>query len=354
MRIAIFHDYFGAIGGGERVVVEIAKILGADIITTDTDSVHKIDPAIQEISLGRTIKFPALKQISATLMFWFCDFSEDYDLFIFTGNWSRAAAHSHHPNIWYCYTPVRVFYDQYARFLNQLNPISQQLFRFWVFLNKKIDLKFVQEIDRILAISENVKMRILRYHNRNAMVIHPPLDTSQYRFSGSGDFWLSVNRLYPEKRIELQIETFRKIPGARLIIVGGYASGDHSSTYAKQLLKNKPQNVTFTGEISESDLHDLYAQCRAHICTAIDEDYGLTPLEAMASGKPVVAVNEGGYRETITRETGILVDADVDSIVRGVLLIDKDPLRFKEACQKRAKEFDISVFPERIFLKELW
>ena len=91
MKIAIFHDYFGAIGGGERVVIEIAKILDAVIITTDISAVKKIDSSVRVISLGKTFQFPVLKQISATLKFYFCDFSRDYDLFIFSGSWAHYA-----------------------------------------------------------------------------------------------------------------------------------------------------------------------------------------------------------------------------------------------------------------------
>ncbi len=75
----------------------------------------------------------------------------------------------------------------------------------------------------------------------------------------------------------------------KLVIVGGYAKGDHASRYAENLLKDLPPNVRFLGEVSEGELQDLYARCRGIICTALDEDFGLTPLEAMASGKPVVS-----------------------------------------------------------------
>ena len=111
----------------------------------------------------------------------------------------------------------------------------------------------------------------------------------------------------PEKRIELQIEAFRKMPEERLIIVGGYAPGDHASRYAEKIKQTLPLNVILCGEIPEEELRDLYSCCKAHICTALDEDYGLTPLEAMASGKAVVAVNEGGYRETVTEHTDFLL-----------------------------------------------
>ena len=83
MKIAIFHDYFGAIGGGERVVLLMARILDADIITTDTDALPKMDPDVRVISLGPTSKYRGYKQIAAFLKFYRCDFSRDYDLFIF-------------------------------------------------------------------------------------------------------------------------------------------------------------------------------------------------------------------------------------------------------------------------------
>ena len=348
MKIAIFHDYFGAIGGGEKVVIDMAKILDADIITTDTDAIKKIDPSVRVISLGKTIKFPPLKQISASFRFFFSDFSKDYDFFIFTGNWSHAAAHRHHPNIWYCYTPVRAFYDLYPTFLSRQDFVTRQLFRVWVSVHRFFDQRWIRQVDRIIAISRNVQNRILTYHNRRAELIYPPVDTSLYRCSEYGNFWLSVNRLYPEKRIELQIEAFRQVPEERLVIVGGYSEGDHAATYAEKFRQDLPPNVTLRGEVTGDELVELYARCKAHICTALDEDYGLTPLEAMASGKPVVAVNEGGYRETVTDKTGVLVAPSVASLVKAIRCVAQNPEQYRDACLMRARDFDLELFSEQV------
>jgi glycosyltransferase involved in cell wall biosynthesis len=182
VRIAIFHDYFGAIGGGERVVIAMAKILDADIITTDTDAIRKIDPTVRVISLGKTIKFPPFKQISASLKFYFGDFSKNYDFFIFSGNWSHYAAHHHHPNMWYCYTPVRAFYDLYPAFLKRQNFVTRQAFRCWVFVHRWFDQRSVVHIDRIIAISRNVQNRLIRYYHRDAELIYPPVDISLFQF----------------------------------------------------------------------------------------------------------------------------------------------------------------------------
>jgi len=348
MKIAIFHDYFGAIGGGEKVVIEMAKTLDADIITTDTEAVTKIDTGVRVISLGRTIQVPGLKQVSAAIKFYFCNFSGKYDLFIFSGNWAHYAAHRHHPNLWYCHTPVRVFYDNYEHFLNSLSFPKRLLFRFYARIFRVADRRSVSHIDHIIANSETVRMRIRQYLHRESDVIYPPVNTSKFFCSEYGDFWLAVNRLYPEKQIELQIESFRTMPDQRLVIIGGFAFGDHAAAYAKKIQTALPPNIVFLGEIPDADLYDLFARCRGLICTAKDEDFGLTPVEAMAGGKPVVAVASGGFMETVTSQTGILVDPDIPSIVSAVRRISEDPGQYHDACISRAHEFDSSVFTKKI------
>jgi glycosyltransferase involved in cell wall biosynthesis len=348
MRVAIFHDYFGAIGGGERVVLALAKILNADVITTDTDAAAKLDGGVRVMSLGSTVKLPPFKQISATRKFASADFSDDYDFFIFTGNWSHHAARCHHPNLWYCYTPVRAFYDLYGTFLSRQGFMARQAFRAWVAFHRQLDQRSVGRVDNIVTISENVRQRIRTCYGRDAEVVYPPVDVSRYHCKEYGDFWLSVNRLYPEKRIELQIEAFRSMPDERLVIVGGYAAGDHAGRYAARLMEDLPENVEVRREVSEDELIDLYARCRGHVCTALDEDFGLTPVEAMAAGKPVVAVNEGGFRETVTAETGMLVEADPEEIRKSVMQISRQPERFRQACLDRALMFDTSGFRETI------
>jgi glycosyltransferase involved in cell wall biosynthesis len=348
MKVAIFHDYFGAIGGGERVVLMMAKILNADIITTDTDALRKMDTDARVINLGPTIKYRGYKQIAASLKFYYCDFSNDYDFFIFSGNWAHYAAHRHHPNLWYCHTPVRAFYDLYTVFLERLDIFSRQEFRIWSRIQRKYDQRSVRHIDTIVTNSKNVQGRIRKIYSRNAEVIYPPVDTSRFYTTSYGNFWLSVNRLYPEKRIELQLEAFRNLPEEKLIIAGGYASGDHATRYAQKLQQHLPPNVTMAGEVTEPELLDLYATCKGFICTAIDEDFGLTPLEAMASGKPVIAVDEGGFRETVTPQTGVLVEPSQVNIVNAIKTLRRNPESYKEACLARAREFTPAHFEEQI------
>ncbi|HOK58263.1 MAG TPA: glycosyltransferase [Methanothrix sp.] len=352
MRIAIFLDYIGSIGGGERVALMLGRALQADIITTDLnqDAVDRLGYGdVRITSLGDTIKLPPLKQISASLLFSMCDVSDDYDFFIFSGNWSHYAARKHHPNMWYCYTPVRAFYDLRESMISRQPGVFRKIAAYsWIRCHSWFDRRSVRNLDKIVAISETVRRRIEKYHKRSADVIYPPVDTSRFVCSEYGDFWLSVNRIYPEKRIDLQFDVFRGLHDERLVVVGGYAKGDHAEGYYRRLVKDIPDNVEMLGQVPEEQLIDLYARCKGLVCTAMDEDFGLTPVEAMASGKPVVAVREGGYVETVVDGvTGALVAADRCELIAAIKNISSNPERYREACLARASEFDIDAFLKR-------
>src|SRR2546428_602178 len=179
---------------------------------------------------------------------------------------------------------------------------------------------------------------------RDGRVIHPPVATPRFRFQELGDFWLAVSRLYPEKRIELQLEVFRRLPAERLVLVGGHAPGDMAERYVARL--RPPPNVTLLGEIPDERLVDLYARCRGFLTTAVDEDFGITPVEAMAAGKCVLATDEGGYRETVVDgKTGFLLPPDPDRFAAKIRELDDSTLRaMKNDCESRASEFDESDF----------
>ncbi len=351
-RIAIFHDFFGAIGGGEKLVLTLARALRADVITTDVnrDSVEKLGfPDVRIMSLGETMKMPPLKQIHASLMFASSDFSKEYDFFIFSGNWAHYAALRHRPNLWYCHTPVRAFYDLMDRFIAaQPTAVHRLLFILWAGAHSFFDRLAVSKVQRIATNSFNTLARIKKFYGREAVVIHPPVPVEKFKYLKNGDFWLSVNRLYPEKRVGLQFEVFRRCPKESLVVVGGYAKGDHAE---KNLgfLKDKPPNVEMMGAVSEEELRRLYGECKAFITTAVDEDFGMTPVEAMAAGKPVVAVDEGGFRETVADgKTGYLVPADAGSLAKAVLKISKHPNKYRAACIAQAKKFAARHFVQAV------
>ena len=115
------------------------------------------------------------------------------------------------------------------------------------------------------------------------------------------------------------------------------------------IVDTAPCNVSFVGNVSEQELIKLYSECIGLITTAIDEDFGITPLEAMASGKPVVATKEGGYLETvIDGYTGILISPCVDEIIDAVSKISQSPDKYKNACIIQANKFDYFIFKNNI------
>ena len=352
MKIAIFYDWINIIGGGEKLILTMARGLGADVITTDLNMevVRKLGfEDVKIISLGETIKLPVLKQISLSMRFALCDFSKNYDFFIFSNNFSHFAARKHKPNLWYCFSPPRVFYDLYDMFAQKEPFTRRQFFKIWITIHESISRKFVNHVEYFAANSRNVQKRIKKYYGKDSIVVYPVIDISKYRFKKYGDFWLSVNRLYPEKRIELQVNAFRHMPDEKLFIVGGFTKGNYSEKYVSRILNDLPYNVKLIGPVPEDELIELYATCKGHITTALDEDFGMTPIEAMASGKPTVAVKEGGYLETIEDGvTGVLVDANEMAIVYGVKLISRNPERYKNDCENRAKDFDIPAFIKKM------
>jgi len=352
MKIAIFHDYIGTIGGGEKLVLTMARELKADVITTDinADSIRKMEfEDINIISLGNTIKIPPLKQISASIRFALCNFSGRYDFFIFSGNWAHFAAKKHRPNMLYCHTPVRAFYDLYDSFLEGQPLHIKPLFMLWVSVHKPITEYYMKYVEKIVVNSKNTQARINKFLSRETEIIYPPIDTSKYRFEKNGDFWLSVNRLYPEKRIELQIEVFRSLPEERLIIVGNYAEGDHAAKYVDRILKNIPKNIELRKSVYDKELIDLYANCKGLITTAMDEDFGMTSVEAMSAGKPVICVGEGGYLESVINGiTGIWVEPNVNDIIYTINIVSNSPEKYRKYCEEHAKKFDKHIFIEKI------
>jgi glycosyltransferase involved in cell wall biosynthesis len=344
----IFYDWFGAVGGAEKAMLTLARGLEAEVISTDVDPSCARLAGYQDVtirSLGRTPRMSVLKQLGASWLFYTAKPGGSHDVYVLGGSFAPYAAKRHHPNLWYCFAPPRMFYDlRVATAARLRGPHLRAIFKAWTAVHSRLDQRAVRHVDVIIAISENIRRRILKFYGRDAKVIYPPVDVSAYRAKPHEDFWLSVNRLTIEKRLELQVEAFRRLPNERLIIVGGIA-GKFPPAY-QNLLSNLPQNVTWLGQISEPELRDLYARCRGHITTALDEDFGLTPVEAMASGKAVVAPREGGYLETvIVGVTGRLVDVtDIEAIVSAVKEISRDPAGYAAACRKQAQRFDVARF----------
>ena len=274
-----------------------------------------------------------------------------YDFFIIGGDWAISSAVKNKPNIWYVHSPIREIWDLYNYTRKYSVPlILRPVFDVWVLYNRYLNRKYVKYVDKIVCNSKNTQNRVRKYLGRASVVINPPIETFKFHYEKTGDYWLSVNRLITHKRVDMQIKAFSRMPKERLIIVGSYEKAKHFKKYANYIKKMKPKNVRILSWIKEEKLIDLYANCKGFITTSKEEDFGMTSVEAMASGKPVIAPKEGGYKETIIEDvTGKLIDnINIDKLIKAIKEVGKKPETYKDACLKQAKKFDTKIFIKKI------
>ena len=359
-RIAIFHNYMDNIGGAEMVVLTLARELGADVYSpaVNQDNIKKMGFDIEVTVVGDgtlPLNAPARQQ-SALRALRRLDISKQYDFFIIAGDWAISAAVNHKPNLWYVHSPIREIWDLYEYAREHIVPeglipnLNRYLFDVWVHYNRFLNRMYVHHAERIICNSENTRQRVKKYLKRDGAVIYPPVDTEKFYFKRTGEYWLSVNRLLKHKNVDIQVNAFKELPAEKLVIVGTYEKAEHFTEYKKYIEGIKPDNVTLLSHVDFDTLRELYANCKGFITTARDEDFGLTAVEAMASGKPVIAPNEGGYKETILDGmTGKLIDGmDANKLAAAVHEISKNPLRYKDDSMRRARTFDTQVFVEGI------
>lgn len=347
MKLAILHNYLNNIGGAEKVSLTLARELNADLYSPIADQamIKKMGFTIPVHTLGWIPTNPPWRQQAA---WWRCrqfKLPTQYDHLLITGDWAISAAHTNHSTTWYCHSPSRELWDLYDYTRHSIvPPLSRPAFTVWAALNRRLQRRAVSSLTHVIASSKNAHQRLQHYFHRPAPVVYPPVDTTQYRYKENGPFWLAVNRLVSYKRIALQLDVFRQRPEERLILVGSYEAARHFRRHLTQIKQALPANVTFLHHISDEQLRTLYARCKGLIATSSGEDFGLTTVEAMASGKPVIAVNEGGFQETVqSPDTGELIPATPEALNDAISRVGRSPARYREACQIHAHRFDTAT-----------
>ena len=309
-NIALIHDWFlkDSIGGAEKVTFLIDKILENNFSLPDifciTENISNNDKYslkkrklnttfIQKLPFGKTnvqnylpiLPF-AIEQI---------DLSK-YDLIISSSHLASKAVLTSPDqlHISYVHTPMRYAWDQMNTYIesSKISKLGFEIFiRYLLFKLRQWDFQTGRRPDYLIANSHFTARRIKKYWGLNSTVIHPAINTKRFNFKENReDFYLSVNRLVPNKRIDLLIQSFNKL-NLPLYIVG-------DGTEYKKLKKISNKNIKLLGKQPDDVVENLMSKCRAFVYSGI-EDFGIAPVEAMASGAPIIALSKGGILDTV-------------------------------------------------------
>ncbi len=344
-KVALVHDWLFHMRGGEKVLEAIAELLpGAEIYTLFLDRAG-LSPSLQAHPIHTS--FLDLVPGSHRFYQWMLPVLpwaiERFDLrsFDLVISSSHCVAKGIRvpqgiPHICYCHTPMRYswyFEDEY--FSRRPFPVKQMIGALLKGL-RQWDLKSSKSVTQFVANSRNVAEKVRRLYGKEALVIHPPLDTDRFRInSKKEDLYLIVSALVPYKRIDIAVDAFNELRRPLLIVGKG---GEE-----ERLRKKAAPNIRFSGWASDQELERLYGQAQALIFPG-EEDFGIVPLEAQACGTPVIAFGKGGALETILpEETGIFFQDQTPAGLRAAVLAFErrrtsfDPVRIRAHAQSFSK-----------------
>jgi len=349
-KILILHDRFLFRGGGERLALDMARGLRADIATgmwDDVQSFPRSDAPHKLIVLGRLMNVPALRYLYLLVLFLFkTGFVNEYDVVIFSGNNSIAAVNrvaKHIPKIFYCHTPVRHAYDLRAYYMSRAPWWFRPVLALLIAASRAVYQVSFRQMDVVVTNSQNTRGRLTQYLNCDAQVIYPPIRIDKFRWRGQKQYYMNVGRVDRLKRVADMVLAFQKMPDKHLIVVSG---GDELER-VRELARGFP-NIAIKGWVTDDELYELVGNCVATLYLPINEDAGMAQLEGMAAGKPCISVNEGGMKESvIDGKTGFMIPSNytIDDIVSAVHRMTPEmALSMKDACVATAKQFSYEVF----------
>jgi glycosyltransferase involved in cell wall biosynthesis len=307
MRIAIVHYWLLGMRGGESVVETLCRMLPeADIFTLFYDA-SRTSETIRSHKVTASYLNP-LGRFYRSLLPWMPSALESFDLRGYdlvisseSGPAKGVLVPSTAKHICYCHTPMRYLWELYPTYLNEwtpnplkralMRPISRQL-RMW-------DFAASARVDRFVANSDTVRARIRRAYGRESDVVFPPVSIKTFYHRSPEDYFLIVAELVAYKQLDYAVRTFSR-NGRKLRIVG-------QGPEFRRLRQQAGSSVEFCGRVPAAELRELYARSRALIVPG-EEDFGINMVEALASGKPVVALGRGGAREIVPEEGGVLYE----------------------------------------------
>jgi glycosyltransferase involved in cell wall biosynthesis len=245
----------------------------------------------------------------------------------------------------YVHSPQRAWWDLHAAKFRQMSWLTRAIFLPSATFMRMYEFSAMQRVEHVVSNSQYIAKRVAKYFRRDSTVIYPPVDTSRgYIADSHDDYYLTVSRLDVDKRIDLLIEACNRL-GRRLVIAGT----GREETYLKSLAG---RTIEFVGRVSDKELSDLYARCRAFLFAA-DEDFGIVPVEAQSFGRPVLAYGHGGSLETVRigttdgkGDTGLYFpEQTIDSVLNCISQFELVEDRFNpRQIQNHSRKFDTSVF----------
>ncbi len=359
VRLAVVCDWLTNFGGAEKVILALHRLFpAAPIYTTvyNPERMSGFENADIRTSYLQHLPFAKTKhQLYLAMMpgvFERMDFS-DYDIVISSSH-SCAKGIITKPgtlHICYCHTPMRYAWDDSHNYIEQYqtNAVVKKIARFHMHKLRLWDRLSADRPDHFLANSHYVQKRIHKYYRKPSTVIYPFVDVKKYDADRKRDnFFLACGRLTPYKRFDLLVDTFNDL-GLPLKIAGTGVSLGSLKAKAKS-------NIEFLGHVPDDVLRGLYETAKGFIFPQV-EDFGITPLEAMASGCPVIAYGRGGALETVKDgKTGIFfTEQTVEALEHAIKIFGKS--RFdSRIIRAQAEDFDLDIFNEKMleFVRNKW
>ena len=351
MHIALVHDYLSQQGGAEKVLKVFSEIWPEAPIFTLFYNEEKMGGLFKnnKIITSPLQKMPGIKNHYQ----WYLPFmplaTESYDLSEYDVVLSSTSAFAkgimtrpYTRHFSYCHTPTRYLWSETHSYISELSiptpikwtlpPILNRL-RVW-------DRLAADRVDYFIANSNAVADRIKKYYHRASSVIYPPVDTDNFYISQPDNFYLIGGRLVSYKRYDVVVRAFNKLK-INLYIFGEGPVQEYLKSIAKP-------NIKFLGRIGEGEKRELFSKCLAFLHPQ-EEDFGITPVEAMAAGRPVIALPRGGALETvIPGVTGEFIEEQTWEDIVGEIIRFRPEKYNPQTIREHAKKFDTGVFKEKI------
>jgi len=353
MKVALVHDYLNQMGGAERVVMALHEIFPDAPIYTSIYDPKRVDPAFQKMDIRTSFmqKLPMVTKHHQPYLPFYPFAMERLDLRGYDLVLSSSSAFGkgvitrpETMHICYCHTPMRWCwnYDEYVE-REQLGKVARSILPFLITWLRTWDQTSAMRVDHFIANSPVVAERIRKYYRRESVVIPPPVEASRFDFDPHAqpeDYFLVLGRLIPYKRVDLAIEACNRLQ-LPLVIIG-------DGRDMERLKKLAGPTIRFLGRLPDAEVTYYYAHCRALLFPG-EEDFGITPLEAQASGRPVIAYGVGGaLASVIAGMTGeFFTEPTVESLVE-VLSTFAEGRYDPQVIRNHALEFDKPRFHRRI------